>query len=251
MIFYFTGTGNSLFAAKKIANITNDSTADMSSALCQGKLEYNLSQGERLGFVFPVYFSGLPCVVAEFIKKAKIKTNEDTYVYAVVTFGGAATGSDVGLKKALSAKGMSLDYLAGVKMTDNYLVMFEIDEDEKIKSTAKRAADELDVIANEIDKRCEKLYSGGFMSKIANPFMQFLYERMRTTKKFSSNGCVACGLCEKICPVGAIEIKDGKPAWIKSKCSHCMACINRCPKKAINYGKKTVSRGRYVNDILK
>ena len=36
----------------------------------------------------------------------------------------------------------------------------------------------------------------------------------------------------------------------EEKCSGC-GCINRCPVSAIQYGKRTVDRGRYVNPVLK
>ena len=43
----------------------------------------------------------------------------------------------------------------------------------------------------------------------------------------------------------------GRPAWTKSKCLKCCGCLGRCPVSAIQYGKKTASRGRYVNPVLK
>ena len=53
------------------------------------------------------------------------------------------------------------------------------------------------------------------------------------------------------CPAQAITLENGRPVWTKKKCLKCCACINRCPVKAIQYGKKTASRGRYVNPVLK
>ena len=44
---------------------------------------------------------------------------------------------------------------------------------------------------------------------------------------------------------------DGRPVWTKNKCLKCCGCINRCPVSAIQYGKRTASRGRYVNPVLK
>jgi len=45
-------------------------------------------------------------------------------------------------------------------------------------------------------------------------------------------------MCEKVCPMNVIHMKqkkDGKkPSWGKG-CVQCNACINVCPKKAIDY----------------
>lgn len=44
--------------------------------------------------------------------------------------------------------------------------------------------------------------------------------------------CDLCGICEKVCPVKAIQITDGKVLTEAGKCMLCMACAARCPKKA-------------------
>ena len=41
------------------------------------------------------------------------------------------------------------------------------------------------------------------------------------------------------------ELEDKKPTW-GNNCIHCTACINRCSKEAIEYGKKTQGKNRYV-----
>lgn len=47
--------------------------------------------------------------------------------------------------------------------------------------------------------------------------------------------CKACGLCQKVCPVGAIqgELRD-KRKIDQSKCIKCGTCLASCPFKAIN-----------------
>ena len=59
-----------------------------------------------------------------------------------------------------------------------------------------------------------------------------------------SDSCVGCGLCAKLCPLNNIMITDGKPSW-GSTCTHCMACLGNCPKEAIEYGERTVNKGKY------
>ena len=103
-----------------------------------------------------------------------------------------------------------------------------------------------DIIAGK--KRSEK----SFMRSAKTAVLNIFYNPFRKTKYFfADDKCVSCGKCAQICPDGAIEIKNGKPEWIKPKCQHCTACINRCPQKAIQFGKKTAERGRYnILEIL-
>ncbi|MBO4338194.1 MAG: 4Fe-4S binding protein, partial [Lachnospiraceae bacterium] len=47
---------------------------------------------------------------------------------------------------------------------------------------------------------------------------------------------VACGACESTCPVGAIEMGDGKFEIDADKCIDCGACEGGCPVGAIAEG---------------
>ena len=44
---------------------------------------------------------------------------------------------------------------------------------------------------------------------------------------------------------GKASWKDGKPVW-GNDCTHCMACICKCPTEAIEYGKVSIGQNRYV-----
>ena len=62
--------------------------------------------------------------------------------------------------------------------------------------------------------------------------------------------CNGCGLCAKYCPASAISLQNGKPVW-KDQYYQCMRCINACPQQAIQYGKGTIKRRRYmIQDYL-
>lgn len=252
MIFYFTGTGNSLLASKILANHLGDEAVDISEMIQNRNMSFRIPTGEKLGFVFPIYYSGLPHIVEKFIREVNITAEDDCYTFAVITCGGSAAGADIQLKKVLEEKTMHADYIAQVKMTDNYIVMFELDDEKKAAERTNIAKAELLEIAENISAGKKGGFNSHISGKLANAVMQPMYHMLRKTKKFfADEDCVSCGKCERICPVDAIKMQNGKPQWIKDKCEHCMACINRCPKKAIQYGKKTKNKNRFVNEILK
>ena len=68
MIFYFTGTGNSLYAAQKLSD-EGEQIVSMVDALRSKAFHYTLSEGEKLGFVFPVYFYRCPVSAIQYGKK--------------------------------------------------------------------------------------------------------------------------------------------------------------------------------------
>ena len=65
-----------------------------------------------------------------------------------------------------------------------------------------------------------------------------------TSRPFhATTACKSCNLCAKHCPNKNITIAD-KPVW-GDHCTQCLSCINRCPSRAIEYGKQTQKKGRY------
>ena len=65
MIFYFSGTGNSAWAARQLAKLTGDTAYDITSL----NERPDIDNAKQIGFVFPVYAWGAPEIMAEFAKK--------------------------------------------------------------------------------------------------------------------------------------------------------------------------------------
>ena len=127
MIFYFTGTGNSLAAAQTIARATDDLLVDIGAAYKYKDFDFTLAQGEQLGFVFPVYNYTTPPIIDAFLKRARFRTgNKETftpdYCFAVISCG-AFVGSTARVfgKRLLDAQGINLDASFSVKSVGNCL----------------------------------------------------------------------------------------------------------------------------------
>lgn len=240
MIYYFSATGNSKHAAEIIAEKTGDIAVSIVDIL-KGKAEIEKSI-QKTGFVFPVYFWGLPEIIKRFASMPEVKNSLGDYVYCVITCGATTGTADKMLAKKL---GRDLDYSFSLRMPDNYVVMYDPSPKEKAQKFLCHADKELETVCGDINSGAKKR-AGSTDGEIKSIFVSKLYDAFRNTKKFyATNKCISCGVCAKDCPDGAIEIKNGKPVWIKSKCQHCTACINCCPTEAIQYSKGTQSRRRY------
>lgn len=240
MIYYFSGTGNSKHAAEVIAASTGDTAVDIVAAIKENI--FGTSNDELTGFVFPVYFWGLPEIIKTFASMPAVRNTLGKYVFCVITCGADTGTADKMLAKKL---GRNPDYSFSLKMPDNYVVMYDPCEKEKAQKYLRHADKELETVCADIKKR-EKGRKGSIQGNIKSTFVSLLYDPFRKTKKFyADDKCVSCGICAKNCPDNAIEMQNGKPVWVKSKCQHCTACINRCPKKSIQYGKATLTRRRY------
>jgi len=246
MIFYFTGTGNSLYAAQKLAD-DGEKIVSIVDALRSKAYHYTLNVGEKLGFVFPVYFYTVSDPVLELVRKLTVENAG--FVYAVIPCGASIGAAGGLLKSELKKRGVEMKRVDALVVPDGTLIFYDIDSPEKIEQQLDAATKELASIKRAIDRREGNRITG---SPIAGKIGLAAYHACMSTKPFHADEkCVGCGKCASICPSGAIEMVDGRPAWTKSKCLKCCGCINRCPVSAIQYGKKTATRGRYVNPVLK
>ncbi|MBO4391545.1 MAG: EFR1 family ferrodoxin [Lachnospiraceae bacterium] len=244
MIYYFTGTGNSRFAAERIAAAMNEEACNISQYIKKGEAPKFTEDGVYV-FVAPCYVSAPASAMLDFIDKATFP--KGVRAYFVITCA-ASMGATPGYAKKLSEK-KGFEYMgsAQIVMPQNYIAFFKMPEAEVNRSIVEAAIPEIDSLAEKIrngENLNEKKVSGAervFTSSIVN-----LYDGlfMKTKKFHVTEGCISCGKCEKVCPLGNISMQDGKPVWGK-ECTHCMACINLCPKQAVEYGKGTVGKRRY------
>lgn len=251
MIFYFSGTGNSLDAAKNIGDYNNEELVSISKQMKSkdGKFEYTLRKDETIGFVFPVYAWAPPEMVLEFIKKLKFNNYNDNYIFSVATCGENIGNTMKVVDNYLKKKGMKLNSGFSLVMPNNYIIMGDIDSQEVQKKRLKAAEETLKNINEIIKERKSGVFEveRGFLPVVLTSVINPLFNKhaMDTKKFYVRDNCTSCGLCERVCNAKTIKV-NGKPQWGKA-CTQCLACIHLCPVKAIQYGKNTKNKGRYKN----
>lgn len=240
MLFYFTGTGNSLMAAKLIADTMGESELlDLSQFNTREKIE-----AERIGIVCPVYFWGIPNIVREFLGKLKLKAG--TYVFAVTTMGSSAGNALPEIHRILKASGNELSYGMAVKFPDNYSTMLGAQKPEKHAEILSDASESLQIIASDVLEKKQNVFPkfNGLLELLFGSYRKSLAKQ---DKKFvAEDTCTGCQKCVRQCPAQNIRMEDGKPVW-QQHCEFCLSCLASCPKEAIQIGKKTKGKPRYFN----
>ncbi|SCJ94749.1 NADH-plastoquinone oxidoreductase subunit [uncultured Clostridium sp.] len=254
MKFYFSGTGNSLYVAKNIGD--SDEELISISKLMDKKYEtyeFTLKENESIGFIYPIYAWGPPKMVIEFINKTKFLNFKDNYVYAVVTCGENIGNSMKVLDKSLINKGMKLNSGFSIVMPNNYVIFGDVDSDDIAKEVINKADNRIKEMNEVIRSRESDIFDvvkghmPGLLTAIVNPL--FAKQATSTKSFYANDNCNGCGICENVCNCNTIKV-EGKPVWGK-ECTGCLACLHLCPTKAINYGKGTEKKGRYVNPLIK
>ena len=242
-IFWFSATGNSLYAAKTLAEAMGDTA--LSSMAAGSSPEPIGGKGCRVGFVFPSYYGDLPRLVRSFVESLEILP--ETELFSVVTMGAFGQGSVKALAELLEEKGLTLSFGIGVRMPANYILKYDPaifggKSPRRVEKRLSKVDARLRHMAAEIIAGEKKLKTFGFTART-------MYEEIEALDAdfFVTDACTGCGLCAAVCPVGNIGLTDEKnPAWLH-RCEHCVACISWCPAVAIEYGEKTRGRTRYRN----
>lgn len=249
MIFYFSGTGNTKWAASKLAAATREDLISIAPYMREDDSSHNLAEpfilkeNERLGFVFPVHGWRVPKLVREFICKMKIlrepiqrepsdataenKAKADDnlknrpFAYCVCTAGDSIGLTIENLNEVIS-QNPSLQALGITEVSSSYsLIMPEsyiglpfMDVDPKEREIRKKenAAQELAVVCEEIFDRKE-----GISRLVKGPIPWFF------TK-------VVGGFFENVL------ITDKRFHVEKDRCVKCGICANVCPVGDIKGG---------------
>jgi len=246
MIFWYSGTGNSLDAAKRL-RIGEEALLSAADCLREGRLSFSPQADEAVGFVLPVYFGNLPQTVRDFLSRVRFETRP-AYVYGVLTCGGNAYEADRVLAQALAAAGCAADAVWTVRMPENNVVCAVLQDAETVAAVLARAQEELAAIRGEIEERVRRPIEAPPSEDAARRREKYDLQR-RTAPFHVADTCVHCGVCASRCPCGALVMSGGAPTWVRERCDFCMACI-RCG--AILYdGDRITGKPRYVHPALK
>jgi len=248
-IYYFSGTGNSLWVTRKIRDylpgteiipITRELPAELAAQKSEGSETL-----ESVGLVFPVYLGKPPRIVLEFIRKMP----KADYIYAVATCGSMPGQALTDIKKSLLSTGNSLSAGYVISLITNFIVLPKIKTDAGIEKAFKKAEAKAQIISMNVQKKTpwfDKETPSVFVKLAGLILLNRAYRRIpELDEKFSVNdACDNCGTCRNVCPVQNIEMAASKPVFLHN-CEMCFSCINWCPQQAINWTSLTKNRKRY------
>ena len=272
-IYYFTGTGNSLFIARQVAENINGNLIPIASAV---KGEHIITDAQIIGFIFPVYYasnlsSGIPHIVERFLYK--LEGIESKYIFAVCTHSGMPGTTLEKVSKICISRGGQLaggftvlTYndapSLGEKLKKILLRKESITQSKgKIQKRHEKILelwnDKLTYISNYINnkkhgeletrKKITKLIFAPIIYLLMKPVFKKRYQKLSNTLHlpfkemiplsdrsfYADENCSGCGICVRICPVNNIKLIDSKPKW-QNHCENCFACFVWCPNESIH-----------------
>ncbi|MBN2440342.1 MAG: EFR1 family ferrodoxin [Spirochaetales bacterium] len=264
VLYYFSGTGNSLFVAKELQKLIPDTQL---IPIVRSLKENNfVTNAESIGFVFPTHGLTIPIPVRTFVKK--MDASSGNYFFAVATRGGTVFRGFPVINDVLTRheKKLNASFIINMASNDPKLSFYNTASKEDIDHLQKNALIKLNEIKKIVDNK-EDYHdddkSGVTFSRnpMLNTFLEHLIPFMThflspKTKKYfySDSKCTGCGTCEKVCLSQKIKMRNKRPVWQKNiTCYLCYSCLNYCPSKAIQIYSKiwmksyTKEKGRYLH----
>lgn len=250
MIIVFSGTGNSLAVARKLREHIGGELVELEGDLlttppCR---TLEIPAGEVLVWVFPIYSWGMPPVVADFIRRSKIKGAHGINHFMVCTCGDDIGYADNQWRKLIGRRGWNPRGAFSVQMPNTYVLMkgFDVDSPELAASKAAampaRVASVADAIARGFaESDVVRGSSAWLKSAVVYPFFKRFC--MSPLPFHCTGNCTGCGVCAAGCPTGNISIVDSRLQWGR-KCALCLRCYHACPSHAVAYGKETDGKGQ-------
>jgi len=253
VIRYFTGTGNTKRIADRIVTelITAGFTSDTRAITDSAQLP---ADADRYVFCSPVYALGLPRIVERYLAGLPGLTQARPAMLVVTAGNPQHTGWALRHgRELLDARGYCVSVSETIQMPDNWTPFLPAPAQDVVDHRLAAG----DVLATQLARdflagnERHRPFSLAAMGTIGSwlvyhgfhgPGIDRLWRLFKMNKK-----CTSCGLCQRICPLRAITMVDGKPTWSKT-CEQCCRCFNLCPERAIEQldiigrGSK---RGRY------
>lgn len=231
VIYYFSGTGNSLRAAMRIAEEIGG--AEIVSVRSDPE-SVSARNASVIGFVCPVYEWDIPEAMKDFVKWLEITPN--AYIFMVATYIFIHGRSFETMESLLAEKGARLHYGAALRCVASQCTAYPPFPPERLM--LPRMEKGVLKISRDIAARKHRAYP------TMSPLTRRLYPRLMTPymeveheydKGFYTDGrCIGCATCAKVCPTRNITMEAGRPEW-NHRCHGCMACVSYCPTKAIQF----------------
>lgn len=256
MILCYTGTGNSLAVALRLAEMLGDSVLRLEREMLISPAAHviDLSGHKHVVWCFPVYSWGLPPVISRVMQHITL-TNADTLPhYMVATCGDDAGRTHLQWRHTAESRGWDALNAFTVVMPNTYTLMkgFDVDPAELEQSKLSKMPEAVDTIAGKIlaGSIGDEVLMGKWSRIKSGIIYPWFVRHAMSPKPFHyTDRCISCEICAQSCPMNNITMDNAHPHW-HDNCALCLRCYHLCPRHAVAYGKATTNKGQYHNPSL-
>ncbi len=237
-IFYYSGTGFTIKAAKTAAEVLGENVklTPVVGAMRSGR---RVSSAKKVGLFFPMHAFGLPRACTRFMKEYRFPKAE--YIFSLVTRGGAPARMHLEINRYLKNQKRKLNAFGYATAPNTFDIIYKVHEGLEMREARAAFEDDVKKFATRVlenEQFIDKGYRNRMLEYILFPFLKVLNRRtgyfFLQNDFYADENCTGCGICSKMCLSGKIAMENGHPIWRKNvQCDYCFACLQLCPEKAV------------------
>ena len=221
---YFSPTKSTENIVKLISNEFEEHK-EIDLSVFNGDYNYSFNEDDICIIGVPSYGGRVPNIALERMKN--FNANKAKAI-AVVVYGNRAYDDTLlELTDFLSKQNFSC--IAGITAIAEHSMMHQFAKGRPDDIDKKQLLESTQTIISSI-KNTDSLHVNSLNISGNYPYIEF---KGVALKPQTNDDCSKCGVCAKLCPMGAIS-KENPEIIDKDKCITCMRCISICPKKAKN-----------------
>ena len=141
MILFFSGTGNSNYVAKRIADALGDALVNLNDRIKTSDTSL-VETGERVIIVTPTYAWRIPRVVCDWLRKTELRGAKQAWF--VMTCGSEIGNADKYNRELCTEKAISCMGTAQIVMPENYIAMFSAPQADEARQIVAQAEPSID-----------------------------------------------------------------------------------------------------------
>ncbi len=239
---YFSGTGNTRYAAKKMSEMLDHSTREIYSI--EEKLDFAdiIRDADDVMIAYPIYGGDMPIIMRRFLLRYKHYFNGKNII-ALATQAGFSGDGGAQAIRYLKGAGAFNKASVHVNMPTNVDFMgFKVSNGDALQKTVKRAERRILDAAKRINGGRRQRTGQGFLPFVSGYFLQRIFfekleGKLRRKVKIDAEKCVRCGKCVDICPMSNFT-RGFDGIYAEGDCTLCFRCVHSCPRQAITiFGK--------------
>jgi ferredoxin len=260
LILYFSGTGNTDYVARYLADRLDRGRVDVDLRSVEWQPPENVSSFDLLALGFPVYAGDSPGFVQTYLEQLPLGQNRGAFVFCTK---GAYAASAVRLNLQRLAMRGYVSLLGGdviMPGTDglsmisknSWMARKALQKDYDQLKDANRLVEQMNGVLLELAEGSpiEALripLPPQLKMTLSDRLWAYLYratESWARARLHADDRCEGCALCARICPVDNVTVREGH-AHFEDRCILCLRCLHSCPQEAIQIGKLTSGKFRW------
>lgn len=237
-LYYFTGTGNTLLAARELQQTLAARGLQCSLHRIEKTDPAAVDPTHILGLGFPIAgFTTYP-LVWKFINA--LPRSDGAPAFAFATMGGMAFAAMGPLGRILKSKGYRLAGATQISMPAN--LWSKKYDPVKTQRAIDKGLAHARRFATAIAEDKAHWRTFPLLGRLLHPLLtsKKMWSSTPDYVKLDRDKCTKCALCVELCPADAIELNQ--EVRLNGKCQWCLRCVSYCPEQALYYSKDKYQR---------